>query len=94
MLVGLHRREHVLGDRFASGSPSIENLVVAFLSGHHPLEVVLLERHNLLVRIGNVPSLGVRGDEVVGAEGQSAVGRFAEPELVHVVEQLDRRAPA
>ena len=94
MLVGLHRREHVLGDRFASGSPSIENLVVAFLSGHHPLEVVLLERHNLLVRIGNVPSLGVRGDEVVGAEGQSAVGRFAEPELVHVVEQLDRGSSA
>ena len=75
---------------FTSVGPDVQDLVVAFAAGDHPAVVGLLVLHHRLFGFGDELGFGIGSDQVVGREGQTAAGRFAEAELHHVVEQIDR----
>ncbi len=88
MLHGLH---HVLGDIFPRVRPQVEHRAIAFLLGHQSAVMALLELHDLFFGIGNKGELRIRGHQVIGTEGQTALGGLAEAQLVHVIQQVDRR---
>ena len=92
--VGLHRRHHVFGDQFTRLGPFVKDHVVAFVICHLTAVIGLTQSHDFFFSILDVVHLGIRCDQVVGAEGQATASGLAEAHLHHVIEQVNRGATA
>ena len=93
-VVRFHGLHHFGGDLFPGVGPRVEHLVVPLLFGDHAAVVQLLVLQHLFFRLGDVPDLRIRGDQVVGGEREAAERALLEPHGIHVVQQRDRGAAA
>ena len=92
--VVLQLGHHFRGDLFAGVGPGVQHLVVALALGDDAPLVELRDPHHRLFRVEDDLRLVRRGDQVVGGEAQAAERALAEAELVHRVQEVDRRPAA
>ena len=85
---------HLAGDLFTGVGPGIEHLVIALLLGDDAAVVELGRLGDFLLGVVQDLSLRLGGLEVVGRERKPRPRRFAEAEVLHRVEQVDRLSPA
>src|SRR5205823_9189250 len=85
----LHLREHLVGHRFGSAVPDVDDLVVALAGRDGAVETLALDFEHRTARSFDDLLLLRRDDHVVDADGDAGLRRIEEAEVFERVEHAD-----
>ncbi|MNF61945.1 hypothetical protein D3C84_436110 [compost metagenome] len=80
---------HGLGDAIVRAGPDIDNLVIAFASGHQTGQELVLDLGNFGFGCRNDVFLGIRDDHVIDTNGSTGQGRVVETGIHQLVSEDD-----
>ena len=93
IISGLHTRKHFVGDALGQFRPDLDDLVVALAMRDGAVEVLLLDRHDILLSGLDEPRLFRRHNHVVDADRDTRLRGVVESQVLQAIEQLNRFGP-